>query len=73
MNQARLAFGVSAEATAVAAHERSTVYATIRRRKLTARKAGRRTVILAADLEALPPIKTTLVSRAAADAQPARD
>lgn len=56
----RLAYSVS-EAAQVAALGRSTVYEAIRHRELTARKAGRRTVILAADLAAwlqsLPPIK----------------
>jgi excisionase family DNA binding protein len=76
MTESRLAYGVS-EAATVAALGRSTVYAAIRRGELTARKAGRRTVVLAADLEAwlkaLPPIKTTPASGAPAEVQPARD
>jgi excisionase family DNA binding protein len=76
MMESRLAYGVS-EAAAVAALGRSTVYAAIRRGELTARKAGRRTVVLAADLEAwlkrLPPIKPTPAPGPPADDQPARD
>jgi excisionase family DNA binding protein len=75
MTESRLAYSVSAAAT-VAALGRSTVYAAIRRGELTARKSGRRTVILAADLEAwlqaLPQIKT-LASDTPAHTQPARD
>jgi hypothetical protein len=72
MNDNRLSFGASTEAAAVAAIERSTDCAAIRRRELTARKAGRRAGILAADLE-VPPIEMSLPSRAPADARPARD
>lgn len=60
MLESRLAYDV-AEAAVVAAIGRSSLYAAIRRGELTARKAGRRTVVLATDLaawlEALPPIK----------------
>lgn len=56
----RLAFSVL-EAARAAAVGRSTVYEAIRNHELIARKAGRRTVILAADLtawlQALPSIK----------------
>ncbi|HZL41311.1 MAG TPA: helix-turn-helix domain-containing protein [Pseudolabrys sp.] len=76
MTKSRLAYDVS-EAATVAALGRSTVYAAIRRGELTARKAGRRTVVLTADLEAwlkaLPPIKTTPASGASADARPVRE
>ena len=76
MTEARLAYGVS-EAATVAALGRSTVYAAIRRGELTARKAGRRTVVLAADLEAwlkaLPPIKAPPTPGTSAEVQPARD
>ena len=76
MTESRLAYAVSEVAT-VAALGRSTVYAAIRRGELTARKSGRRTVVLAADLEAwlraLPPIKPTFASGAPAEAQPARE
>lgn len=74
MSKFRLAYGVS-EAAAIAALGRSTVYAAIGRGELTARKVGRRTVVLVADLEAwlqaLPSINTTLAS--GDETEPARD
>jgi excisionase family DNA binding protein len=69
MTKTPLAYTVS-EAANAAALGRTTVYAAIRRGELTARKAGRRTVVLHADLQDW---LNTLAPITAANAPSARD